>query len=407
MAVTAYWLGTAQAIAQVIRFTPGGTIGTETFTITRNNKTIAYTAVGGDTATSVCTGLAAAFALCTAPEFTTENTITNNGATIDFTMTTTGVPATFTSGATGSATLVTSTVTAASGPNFWNVATNWLNSAATNLVPVSTDTVYVDGLVPIRYGLAQSAVTLAAMYVKGSVEIGLPPTNANGYAEDRAQYLAIGVTACEVDSSAGMIAINAGSVLTTMNVYNTGTPTQTQTHALRFLGTNASNVLNIFSGSVGIAERPTEVSTLLTCRIGTLQGGSPDVYVGTGSTLGTFTIASGTLTSHSNITTVTCQGGTLITRETATLTTVTVRKSGVLQHDSSGTITTLNAGPDGEIDFTRDLRARTVTNANVYANTKISDNYKTVTWTNGLILVQCGLVDVTLDVGTGITLTVA
>jgi hypothetical protein len=68
-------------------------------------------------------------------------------------------------------------------------------------------------------------------------------------------------------------------------------------------------------------------------------------------------------------------------------------------------VTTWNVSDGGTLDYSRDMRSRTVTNANVYAGGAVLDPHKTVTFTNGVDLVRCGLADVTLDVGTHLTLT--
>src|SRR5262249_43097328 len=51
--------------------------------------------------------------------------------------------------------------TAASGPNDWSVAKNW----SLGTVPATGDDVIIDIPIPIFYGLAQSAVTLASLTI--------------------------------------------------------------------------------------------------------------------------------------------------------------------------------------------------------------------------------------------------
>ena len=280
---TARWIGRAQDIAPVLTITPGGTIGTETFTMVINEVEVTYTATGGDVVADVVDGLLAAWEVADDiyPEFA-EADVADSTTTLTVTGTTIGVPITITSSATGSATCVTATSTAATGKNFWSNVDNWDGGA----VPVSTDTVYIENSdVSILYGLDQNAVTLTSLVVEATYtgDIGLPDTNVSGYREYRDTHLAISATTVKIGTGDGSgssrIRWNAGSNPTTCDLYRTSSGSGER--AFEFLGTHADNVLHIHAeAEAGIAIEGGVASTIKTL---TLNGGS--LHVGDNVTL--------------------------------------------------------------------------------------------------------------------------
>jgi hypothetical protein len=408
---TRIWLGAAQATAQVNTITPANVGIGNVFTVTINGKSVSFTATAA-TVANVTAGLAAALEASTEPEFS-EITWTDSTTHVTATGLADGAPFTQTSTATGgTATLTTLTTVNASSPNHWSVAANWSGAA----VPASTDTVIVSGDKPdILYGLAQSAVTLASLTVGASYSgaIGLPDRNLSGggYNEYRPTYLAISATAVSIGGGfgqgSGRIKLDTGTAVTTVNVQATGAPAEPGVEAFLWKGSNTANVLNVVSGSVGVAVLPAEVAEVVTLRIG---GGTdaarPQVRLGTGVTLTNVTMEGGDVLTGSGAGTITKIDGVLTVTDTAAVTTLH-NDGGTLYWQSSGTITTLNTGNDGVSDFSRDLRPRTVTNSNLHAGGTINDPMRTVTWTNGVVLVRCNHTEVTLNLGTHITTTVA
>lgn len=57
------------------------------------------------------------------------------------------------------------------------------------------------------------------------------------------------------------------------------------------------------------------------------------------------------------------------------------------------------------LDFSRDLRGRTVTNAIITKGGTFLDPFKTCTLTNGIDLYECRIKEITLDLGAHVTLT--
>lgn len=266
------WNGNAQSTTDVWTATLSGTLTVgDVIRVIRSDKTFAYT-LGTTTAATECTAFAAAFnaaADSIYPELK-EYIATASGGTVIFTAKVAGIPATLSVSNTGSLSWSITNTVAATGPNFWNNAGNWVE----NTVPVTGDDVTISTNTPILFGLAQSGVTLASLTISKSFksQIGLPTTNANKYAEDRPTELAIGATVCNVGlggtgEGSPFIRLNFGSILTTLTIYTTATANG-DAPALTWKGTNANNVVNVYGGSVGIGFFPGDVATVKTLRVG-------------------------------------------------------------------------------------------------------------------------------------------
>jgi hypothetical protein len=415
---TVRWLGTAAAVAQVTGYLFAGTWETtDIVEVTIGSKTLAVTAGSTTPATVVLNVLTAFNALDTTlyPEFA-EITASQSTATLVLTGDTEGVPFTATvstrdvGGAADAQTIdgTTSSTgvdsTACSGPNFWSVAANWSGGA----VPVNADDVILErSSVSIKYGLDQSAVTLTSLRIDASFtgDVGLPERNrdATEYDEYRATYLVIGATTQKVGQGSGQgsqrIKLDNSNIQTTLLAYLTGSEADQDTPTLLWKGTNASNVVRATGGSVGIAALGGEVATVLTLGV----AGGASVVLGSGVTWTTIDQEGGFLQVSSNGTTITKVGGTLLHLD-GTITTLT-NDAGGCDMRGAGTITTVNNS--GEVIFTNDNRALTVTTTNAYKGSTLLDGGQRVTFTNGIVLVRCRLTDVVVDVGLNRTITVA
>lgn len=412
---TRIWRGDAVAVAQVTAWAFAGTWeATDIVNITINTKTVSVTA-GSTTITTIIDTIVTALNASTIAEFT-EITWSRSSSSLVGTCDTAGVPftATLTSsetgggnadsqdidGVTGATLTATGSAgvdsTACTGPNFWSNADNWTGNA----VPVNSDDVYFqNNSVPVLYGLGQSAVTLTSLNIMASYTgtIGLPLLNESGsYYEYRSTYLAVSATTLNIGQGqgggSGRLKIATGSNACTLNVFSTGSPLESGISALLYTGTHASNVANIYSGSVGIAQLAGETSTVPIVRISYLTNIDADsvVVLGAGCTLTTIDKVGGDLTLNAAATTITQTGGTLTTYGSGAITTVNLRSAGDASPQyfyacSSGTITTLNiAGDETVADFSRDMRAKTVTTTNRYGLSRIRDPFKVVTFTNGI-----------------------
>lgn len=417
------YTGNAIAKAQSQYYTFGGTwVVGETVTVTINSKTWVYTLVTGDTviATLVANLVLGFNALDTSyyPEFYGEITSSQASTTTRwvFTSNLAGRPFTValsTNSALG--TISSATVTQASvGPNHWDDPLNW--SAGT--IPAATEDVYIEkSSYDILYGLDQSALSaLTSLNISKTYtgRIGLPNVAAGGYQEYRQKYLVFKATTVNVgygDSGTGSPRIkwNGSSTQTTVNVLSTGQSEIEGEAALQILGTHASNALNITKGSVSVATWAGETSTLATVRLGYTESQASDanLELGTGVTLSsaTITMAGGRLVSNSAISALTINGGTA-TIMAGTVGTLTL-DAGNVYYQSTGTITTLAVGSNGDIDFSRDLRARAITNTvSLYERAGFYDPQGTISGTPVFTMVRGAFSDLTrFDLGVNKTIT--
>lgn len=374
---TRRWRGDAPRTAQVNTVTVGGTAANgQIYSVTINGKTVSYTATGGDTNTTIAAALKANLAASLIPEFL-EVTWTVLTTVITGTARTAGKPFTNTSSATGTGTLVTAIATANSGPNVVSAGANWEGGS----VPADGDDVVFDsGSADVLYDLDQNAVTPASILVDVGYRgrIGLPELNAddsvNTYAEYREKYLRYGnsgdaqTVTVTIRGGAGRIKLNTGTAQAVWNVNDSGQPLEADVPAVLLKGTHTSNALNVSRGNVGVATFAGESANLAAVNVGyrTNRAGDASVRLGSGVSLANAMIVQtgGTLeinSATSGSATLTQYDGTL-TLNAGAQTGLAVR-GGQCIFNSSGTLggATVVSG-DGHLDFSQDLRAKTVTN---------------------------------------------
>lgn len=424
---TVRWEGKAIAVAEVQTITVNDTWATnDTATLTINGKTLTLTV--GTTATnatvaealakmingeSLPTGYSASETGDQVAEFLEVNAA-ESGSDCVITHGTKGVPFTLTVGETtaGDGTLSIATTTAATGPNHANNTVNWDGGS---LPTDDDDVVFDDGSVDVLYALdALSAVTPESITVEMGYtgRIGLPLVNANGYPEYRDRYLQI----CDSTPSSGTTQVNVGggtgsgstrlffqfggSSKVAINVIDTGSPESTDTPTLAFVGGGTASTLTITKGSVGAAVIAGEVVDLANIAVSyaTNQSSDSTLVLGPGVDF--------------NSTTITQNGGSITNEATDTLpdldvfagefthrggaVTAATVEGGTLYYESDSTLTTLIVGSDGTADFSRDLRAKTVTNCDVFEDATINDPASVVTFTNGIDVNHCTLQDVSI-----------
>lgn len=423
------WISGAAAVAQVGTIQITGYDATTTYKVTIGGVVVSV--LGTTDADGTATALKNALAASTHPYFTAI-TWTVATDTITGTAVVAGVPfiaASSVSGGTGTIGSYAA-VTAFSGPNDFNTAANW----ASGSVPASGDRIVLTGSRSVLWGLDQSGSTFTEVRIDDSYTglVGLYSTvfQTSETAQDataseyRDTYLKCGATLCNIGlkvgsasvGGSGRIKLNFGTVQTLTAVYSSGTSADGNgLEPIRLLGTHASNELAVVGGTVGTAtEKPqSEVSTWATVSAGgttssTLSNSTSGALVnlGSGCTLTTINVGGASVVNlGANCTTVTVNGGAYTAYKTATHTTVNCF-SGTVNYLSNGTVTNLNAA--GIVNFTGDVRAKTVTNATLYKGATINADTgrpKSVTFTNGWILSGCGDSDVTINYGTNYTLT--
>lgn len=303
-------------------------------------------------------------------------------------------------------------ITAPTGPNWFSEPLNF----STGAVPVNSDIlIFENNAVPCLYGLEDLAsVTLAELHVRQSYtaeSLGLP-THTGEYVEYRPLALKIGATKLYVGAGDGagcpLVRINTHTAASEVIVTGSGQPSG-NLPAFNWVGNNSSNVVRAFRGSIGLAAQGGESGQLVTLQVGFVDSPETDASVVVGAGLGTITTLSqigGTVVCAASVTTATNNGGVLEITGAAAVGTLCAN-SGPTYYASSGTLTQGYVGAEGQLLFTRDMRSRTVTNCTLVAGAVVRDPNRSVTWTNPLVLSQCGLQDVELVLGTHVTVAVA
>lgn len=388
------------AIADIWAITPGGTIGTETFTMTINGKDVTYTAESGDTVALVVAGLVAAWNASDIPEFT-EGTAVNSTTHATITANEAGVPMTITCTASGSATLTPSNTTVATGPNFFSNADNWTGGA----VPVDGDTVVFDsGSVGCLYGLSQSALTPAAVTVTQGFTgaVGLPDVRQGGGGAYR-EYRTKALTWCDtgdatntavrigegIGSGSGRLRFNFNTGRVTGTILNSGQRELEGEPAIQICGGASTSEWNVMKGDVGLAFFAGETTAATTIRVGWIETQIGDAKLECGGDLGTVTtleLSGGETVIRSAVTTINQTGG--ICHQLAGAVTTLNMDGGAYYPKGTGTITTLNLGSGANFDRRQDMRDMTITNANFYEGFEFHDPFDTIAVTNGFDFIR-------------------
>jgi hypothetical protein len=317
----------------------------------------------------------------------------------------------------GDGTSVEATATASTGPHDGKNADNW----TTGSIPTTSDNVVWDGraLYDMLYGLDFSSVVVTSLKITNGFRkvIGLPEINfdsqSNQYEEYRGTYLQFRSTALDITGAGGgsqRLKLDLGSATAcTCNVASNGRKSGGQSQeaaipAVLLKGTNASNVLRVTKGDVGVAFFDGEAAHLGTLHVGPGQDATVQCGDGVDIANATVTQSGGILTidSATGAGTIVQTGGIINILDGAHAA-ITAQDSFVF-YESAGTLTTLTNRAGGNVEFSTDA-SRTVTNTTLYADSTLSDTGKTVTPTNGWDLNGCGLEDVTLIVGKHLTLT--
>lgn len=411
---TKRWIGNAPKIAQITAYLFAGTWeANDVINLTFGVKTVSVVAGSTTISTIIDTIVTAWNALANDgyQEFA-EITASRSSSSLVLTMDSTGAGKPFTctvsttetgGGAAdaqtidGAASSTGTNSTANSGPNVLSLAANWEGGVA----PVDGDDIVFDsGNIDVLYDLDQNGVTPASILVDVgySGRIGLPPRNIDNpqypYAEYREQYMKYGNSGDATNISVTIrgggerVKYSAGTSQATFRVDGSGQSSDTNVPAVLLKGTHASNAIHVSKGDVGFAFFGGETGTLVTINNGyqTNVAGDSSLKLGTGVTL--------------TAPTITVTGGLLEIRSAITSTSVVVQYDGVIRLQGTGGLAaglavrggqfiynstgTLGGAPvvsgSGHLDFSQDLRAKTVTNAiDVFGDkARVSDPNKVV-----------------------------
>jgi len=390
------WTGAATAVAQVDTFTPGGTIEADdrfiiTITGWDGTSTAINVAAGGTSVANVTAAVTAAWNASTHP-LCTPITAADNTTNITLTADTAGeafsAAASTTEAGGGAAddqTFVRAATTASAGPKHWDDVNNWDQG----VVPDGAHDVYIENADEnIQYGLDQSGITtLTSLNIGKSFTGTIGYEGASGYAgtylQIKASNISIGYNYTG-GSPAGSsrIMINTGATASAITVEGSGVSTDTTKQAIRLLANSASTTVGVLKGNVGIAQQSGETATVGTVSMSYNNSKETDanVVIGSGTTLTTLNKNAGSCYLGCGATTVNHDAGTLNTYGSGAITTIN-QEGGTIYSNSSGTITTLNV-ISGTADFTKSLKARTVTTAKIDAGGVLLYDPSVLTLTN-------------------------
>ena len=271
----------------------------------------------------------------------------------------------------------------------WGTGTNWSTGSAC----VSTDTaILTNSNVDINAGLSVSAVVLNEFrtYMDYAANVG----TITDYLNVGGSLFNIGFPSINVvGNGSRRMNINAATSSAVFNIYGTGsTAADPAMTPVRLLGT--SLVVNCFGGISGAALLESETASIATLNI--LQNAT--MIYGDGVTATTSKVYAGNLNSYSKNThtAVTVDGNGVFNKYGVGAITALTIGSNAKSTYFSGTVATLNL--TGTIDFGG--ATVTLTNTNLYRGARLL-NGENVTFTNPFALINCGLKDVTIDLGIG------
>lgn len=395
---TVFWIGNAQATAQVNTYTVTAVAVAGTLTMTINNKTIVYTCITGDTITTATAAwLALLQASTTPPEFQEITWTASSTDKIVATSTVAGQPFTATASGAGGATVSTTATTANSSPNDVGDAKNYRRNGSASLPQNGDDFILQNSTVSMLWNCdALSAIKLATFkrWQSFTGAIGLPDYNPAGYYEYRATRLILnGPDASTFPVTLGLGTSGGGPSRErysftdqdcTIRILAGGGGGETG-YAVDLIGTASTNLLYVTNTSLIVAGGPAETSAFTTF---TADGGA-NVSLGAGVTVsGTLTLdgASAFLALAAAPTTLKVINGATATVESAstfTFATVTLTGGSSLNWWSSATITTLAMKVSSTFSKTNDLNLMTITNCSIDGDTcQIQDPNNTITFTN-------------------------
>ncbi len=334
---------------------------------------------------------------------TLDNVVLKEGAVVTLTGTTDGRPFTATSSETtaGTGAIADATPTAASGPNHWTTATNW----DTGVVPALGDDVYfTQGNIDCLYGLDDSGKDLNSFTREPGYtgKIGLPKLNTDHgktYFEYRTTHLQI-----EPETGGDFFRIHGGA-RTNINTFAEAANVTIESGNVSLITTSGVITLTALGGTVECGNRGEDACVLGTVICGDPSGGAATVNISKSCTGAIdLTVYNGTAVvdvAMGGTETATVYGHLIV--ESGAQNIINVRKTGKLTYNGPGTLTTLNTYDTAWADFSKDTRAKTITNVNMWKGTRFSDPFGVTTRTNGIDAEDGGLQDVKIETVIGRT----
>ena len=260
----------------------------------------------------------------------------------------------------------------------WGVAANWSPSG----VPIADDDVFLENTNQSVTGtLDQSAVELDSLNIAqsftGSVGLAGTPLQIDSPIVNIGYNNGPGSP-----SGSPLINLVLDAVASVITVSNTGNSSDSTKSPVRLLTNSSSTTLEIRKGKVDLAMGTGQVASIGAIVMSWLtnKAGDVDLFIGNGVTLTTIDQQAGDLVISSACITLAFESGTLKTRGSGTIGTLTV-SGGIATLDSTGTITTM-AIDGGTVDFTKSSVARVVTNLKLNPGGTLKHNPGDMTFTN-------------------------
>jgi hypothetical protein len=408
---TKYWVGRAASITQITKVVFSSIVSTNTYSVTINGKTVSAVAAStslGD----LIDALVNAWNSSAEPEHREMVAARREDPTLSglqLTGINPGVPSTVSAAATtGTATVTQPAV--ASGPNFWNVAGNWLGGS----LPAAADDIVVqDSSVSILYGLTD-ANNYASLKIESSFTgtVGLPDTNAVGYPEYRTTRLTLGTgSAIVVDLGYGVGAFSGRIRLDVQGSNVTYTVSGAGSNfgaafPFELRNPGSGSTVRVYAGGVLVNSSTTGTVAALDVIQRDTVAAAPQVSIMPEITCTTIEVYGGTLLLEGSATTLIARERAQVTvARAAAVATVKVSSQARINWDSSGGITTkLHVEQAGTIDFGRVGTSKTVAACDLFAGGALHDPLDNITLTAGVVLQACRISDVTIDLGVGVTI---
>ncbi len=391
---TLYFRSDANSVnAQTTTLTVGGSPGIgDIVKATINRKVVSYTAVSGDTTSTIASALWALLIANTNPEFQ-EVTWSVSGAVITGVATTPETTFTVTASVTlgaGTVTLTAATVSGSdqTGPSHLDDATNYSSGS----LPVNSDTLVFPDQNPApacKYGLtALSGVSLTELQILGGT-IGLPDKNIGGYTEYRTKDLTLGgcstLTIRGTNITLARVNLTGGTCNAKIDTGGGFAFAGTADPSIRLVGAGTFTTIAAIGGDIGLAFFIGEVVTVTTLTVGVipLQGSvaSSDptgrVRIGSGATVTSAILYGGQVTTLASGTNLTIAGG-VWTQVAGNLGTVT-STGGTVDFRSTGSIGNATfIGEDAILDLSGGTGAVTIGTLSVKGGARIIDPHKRI-----------------------------
>lgn len=421
---TALWAPNQAAIAQVETYTFSAPSGVGNwYQATINGKTLTYTSVSGDTATTAATAMYNLLNQSTgvAPELLEIQFANPSAGVVTATARTPGTPfANVTVNGVANQGLVMSTgnglvngiatahTTANASPSDVFDAANWLRVTApapgVRSLPINGDLLVVANTsVPMLWNLDRlSTIQFGTPYLRYQSftgTIGLPENNPGGYQEWRATYFKFNGPQGSVPAGGLQMILGydggAGgngpsrerydlqSSQYSLTLLAAGTPTDD--YGVRMLGQHTANTFASHNGtSLAIANLPGETAKLSSCNA---DGGSV-VGIGAGVTwtaASTLSLkgAQAVLASAPAVLALSNAAIAQIATDGLTWASITAQGGSGLQFLAGGIITALTLSTGSTLDKSLDSRALTITDSTIDGDTcVVNDPLNCITWTN-------------------------